>query len=402
MAVCAYEVRRIRGSGPDVVTVFVVIFVLQCCLPGVVLFASLPFVDPMHPTGTGAFDRILSRVDVATGLLVLGLTAWFAFFFYAFTALTGNLLRRLGMQWPAATRFVVSGAPARLLCVIALGAVLTSVSFWLIGDTMFERYANLILFRQYSEDVDRTLLSNYAFSLTQSWAWLSVPALFVIYESRGRSLSWYLCLGCAIVFAVLGVSRRSLFIPMLLAYLALVLFDGRWRLKWVLFLSLPVLLWVGFGKEFFSATASGVSLDEVSGRYSSVASALVRTACDIGITLMESLGTVNLLDLDARFGVDHLLSLLRRIPVSWFGYDAGLPERIVRISTEAFASADDQDIPPDCSARCGWTSASLVRLCGPSCWLYRSPSCSGCSHGRSLPDRPRRRSLWRFSWSRCH
>jgi hypothetical protein len=346
VAICRYEAQRIRASGPDMVTLFISFFVLQCCLPGLVIFACLPFAHPLYPTDNAAWDRILSRLDLPAALLVLGLTAWFVFFFYAFTALMGIVLRRLGMHLPRGSRFLVCGAATRLLGVVTLGTVLTLVSFWLIGDTLVERYANLILFRQLSEDVERNVLNAYAFSLTQSWLWLTVPALFVISETRGRGVWWYLCLGCGIALAVLSVSRRSIFIPILLAYLTLVSFDGRWRVKWILAASIPLLLWVGYGKEFFGAMVSGGSLEQVGERYSTVASASIRTASEIGITLVESWGSINLLDLDPRFGVDHLLSFLRRIPVGWFGWDPGLPTRIVRLSTEAFATPEDLDIPP--------------------------------------------------------
>lgn len=346
LAVCAYEACRIRRSGPDVVTVFISLFVLQCCLPGIVIFACLPFVDPLEPTGTPAFDRILSSVDLPAAFLVLTLTAWFVFFFYAFTEAMRIFLKRVAAPLPSNSRFIISGAAPRLVGLLACGLALTLVSFWLLGQTLLERYANLILFRQYSEDIERNLLTTYSFSLTQSWAWLSVPALFVVSEVRRRGLAWYFCLACAITFAILGVSRRSIFIPILLAYLTLVMFDGRWRLKWVLAAAIPVLFWVGFGKEIFSVAATGGAFEQVGERYSNVASALTRSASDIGITLLESLGTINLLDLEPRFGVDHLLSFLRRIPVNWFGWEPDLPVRMVRLSTEAFGMAEDQDIPP--------------------------------------------------------
>jgi hypothetical protein len=201
----------------------------------------------------------------------------------------GTLLRRQGRHLPRRTRFVV-GATTRLLWVLVFGVVLTFVSFWLMGDTLVERYANLILLRQYSEDVERTAVNVYAFSLTQSWAWLSVAALFVISETRGRGLLWYLCLAAVIAFAVLGASRRSIFIPILLAYLTL------------------VLLMAGGGQMdtgYFNSRSSGWIrqgnlirhcirrlVRRVGERYSTLASALIRTASDIGITLVESLGTV--------------------------------------------------------------------------------------------------------------
>lgn len=346
VGVCVYEAHRIRASGPDVVTVFISIFVLQCCLPGIVIFAWLPFADPLHPTDNPIFDRILSGLDLPAALLVLGLTGWFVLFFYGFTALMDVVLRRVGMQWPRGSHFVVHAAATRMLGVLALGTVLTFISFWLLGDTLVERYRNLILIRELSEDVELTSLNAHAFALTQSWGWLSVPALFVIFEARGRSVLWYLCLGCAIAFALLSASRRAIFIPILLVYQTLVLFDGRWRPKWILAASIPVLVWVGFGKEILSTIASGGAFEAVGEQYSTVANAVIRTASEEGITLVESWGSINLLDLDTRFGVDHLLSFLRVIPFRWFGWDPGLPTRIVRLSTASFWTPEASDIPP--------------------------------------------------------
>lgn len=325
---------------------FIAMFVLQCCLPGVAIFAWLPFADPLQPTDNLDLDRILTALDLPAALLVLGLTAWFVVFFYGFTAWMGVLLPRLGMRSPRGSHFVVHIAAVRLVVVLALGTALTFVSFWLLGDSLIERYRNLILIRELSEDVVQTSLNAHAFALTQSWAWLSVPALFVIYETRGRGVLWYLGLGCAIALAVLCASRRAIFIPILLAYLTLVLFDGRWRLKWIVAASMPILLWVGFGKEILSTIASGGALEAVGDRYANIAGAVIRTASEVGWTLTESWGSINLLDLDPRFGVDHLLSFLRVIPFRWFGWDPGLPTRIVRLSTSAFATPEASDIPP--------------------------------------------------------
>jgi hypothetical protein len=326
--------------------VFIFLFVLQCCLPGIVIFACLPFVDPMSPLDNVAFDRILSRVDLSVAFLVLTLTAWFVVLFYGAIHLMGTLLRGLNLSLPSGRKFVVSGDARRLVSVLALGVVLTSVSFFAIGDTLIERYTNLILLRQSSEDVEHNLLTTYGFALTQSWAWLAVPALFVVSETRGRDVVWYVCLASLVALAVLGVSRRAVFIPFLLAYLTFVLFDGRWRIKWILVASIPVLMLVGFGKEILAGVASGGALEDVGERYSTLVGAILRTASDVGLTLVESLGTINLLDVDTRFGVDHLLSLLRKIPVSWFGWDPDMPPRVVRLSTAAFGTPDDQDIPP--------------------------------------------------------
>jgi hypothetical protein len=365
-AICVFEARRIRTTGADLISVFVALFVLQCCLPGIVIFAALPLVSPLEPTETQAFDRIYTATDVSAALLVFGLTAWTVVLFYAFTAMNGKLMRRFVAHLPSGSMLVLYSYPTRLLIALFLGFILSCVSFYLIGDTLVERYANLILLRAYSEEVERNTLNAYAFSLTQSWAWLSVPALFVMFERRGRRLSWLLCILFAVAFAVLGVSRRAIFIPIVLIYLTLVVYDGRWRGKVLLAAALPVVFWVAFGKEIFSAIAFGGTVGEVTSRYESMATGALRAATEIGITVVESLGSINLLDLAPRYGVDHLLSVLRRIPVGWFGGDLELPKRIVRVSTEAFASPDDQDIPPGLFGQM-WLD---FRVFGPIVWAF--------------------------------
>lgn len=363
LAVVAFEAKRIRGRGPDVITLFVVLFLLQCCFPGIVIYGCLPLVDPSSPTEVGAIDRIYASADVSAALLVLVLAAWFIFFFYAFTALTGRLLGRFGSRAARALRLVVTGSPVRLLLALTLGLALSLVSFYTLGSSLSERYINLILLRAGYPQGEDKLLNAAGLVLTQSWAWLSIPALFTIYERYRRRLLWWICLLFLCVFVILGVSRRAVFIPIVLTYLTLVLFDRRWRLKWLLAAAIPIVVWVAFGKELIGIIAYHRTFGEVVGRYETIAASLLRAASEIGLTIVESLGTISLLDLPPRFGVDHLLSVLRMIPTAhrWLG---DLPPRIVRISTEAFAASYDEDIPPGLFGQM-WLD---FRIFGPLVW----------------------------------
>ena len=364
LAVAAFEAKRIRGRGPDVISVFIVLFLLQCCLPGIVIYACLPLVDPSSPTEVGAIDRIYASADVSTALLVLGLTAWFIFFFYAFAAINARLLGRFGTHAARQLRLVFTGSPLRLLIVLTFGLALSLASFYVLGSSISERYINLILFRAGYQQGEEKLLNALGLALTQIWAWLSIPALFAIYERHGRRLLWWVCLVFLAVFMVLGVSRKALFIPIVLMYLTLVLFDQRWRLKWLLAGAIPILVWIAFGKELIGIIAYNRTLNDVAGRYETVAASLLRAASEIGFTIVESLGTINLLDyLPPRFGVDHLLSVLRMIPTAhrWLG---DLPPRIVRLSTEAFAAPYDEDIPPGLFGQM-WLD---FRIFGPLVW----------------------------------
>jgi len=363
LAVAAVEARRIRGRGPDAISVFIVLFLLQCCLPGIVIYACLPLVDPSSPTEVGAIDRIFAAADVSTALLVLGLTAWFIFFFYAFALLNARLLARFGSRSARALRLVITASPLRLLIVLTLGLALSLASFYTLGSSLSERYINLILFRAGYQEGEETVLNAFGFALTQTWAWLSIPALFVIHERYGRRLLWWGCLVFLVIFVLLGVSRRSLFIPVVLSYLTLVLFDHRWRLKWLLLGAIPIVVWIAFGKELIGSIAYHRTFIDVAERYETVAASLLRAASEIGFTIVESLGTINLLDLPPRFGVDHVLSVLRAIPTGhrWLGE---LPPRIVRLSTEAFGTPHDQDIPPGLFGQM-WMD---FRIFGPLVW----------------------------------
>jgi hypothetical protein len=364
LAVGAFEARRIRAKGPDAISVFSVLFVLQCCLPGIVIYACLPLADPDAPTDVWAFDRIYEAADPAAALLVLGLTAWFIFFFYAFVAFSGRLLGRFGTDATRRLRLVFTGSPIRLVIVLTFGLALSLASFYILGSSLSERYINLILYRAGLLRGQENQLNAWGFALTQTWTWLSIPALFVIYERKGRGLLWWACLVFLAVFVVLGVSRRALFIPIVLAYLTLVLFDHRWRLKWLLVAVIPILIWIAFGKEIFGLVAfHGTTTADVVGRYETIAASFLRAASDIGLTIVESLGSINLLHLPPRFGVDHLLSMLREIPTGhrWLGE---LPPRIVRLSTEAFATAADEDIPPGLFGQM-WLD---FRIFGPLVW----------------------------------
>jgi hypothetical protein len=366
VAVCIFEAKRIRASGPDVITAFISLYVLQCCFPGIVIYCCLPLLPQDWLTGNQVFDRIYSVTDLATAFLVLGLAACTAFFFYAFVALNEVLLRRFFAPPLRGSYFILSGFPVRLVILLLMGFVLTSVSFYSMGDTLFERYANLILLRARSGSLRRTLLTTYGFGLTQTWAWLSIPTLFVLFERRGRDLVWFLCLFFAVAFAVLSADRRAIFIPILLAYLTLVLFDGRWRVRLVAVAATPILIWIAFGKEILWFFAISHDPGDVFGRYETVTSGILRAGSEIGITLVESCGTISLLDLDPRLGVDHLLSVLRRVPVAWFGWDFELPKAIVRVTTETFSTSDDSDIPPGLFGQM-WLD---FRVFGPVVWGF--------------------------------
>ena len=385
LGIVAFEARRTRRSGPDVISMFILLFVIQCCLPGIVMYACLPLVERSAPTDVQAFDRIYTAADLSTALTVLGLTAWFVIFFYGFTALNGRLLKTLANRPANESRLLISGSPLRLMTVLTLGLILSIASLYTLGSSLAEGYKNLILYRADLEGGQESVLVGFGFALSQCWTWLAVLALFAIYEHRGRGPTWFLCLSFLVAFVLFGVSRRAVFIPALLAYVTLVLFDHRWRAKWLLAVVIPLVLWIAFGKELIGIWAFNGTLADVTGRYETLSAAFLRAASDIGITVVESLGSISLLDIPPRFGVDHLLSVFRTIPTGhiWLGT---MPERIVRLSTAAFASPQDEDIPPGLFGQM-WMD---FRVFGPVVWaLGMSVQMSVLQHFYSLTVRTR-------------
>ncbi len=340
-----FEHRRSRENGVDPITVFMVVAGLQTCLAGAGIFAILPFVGS-DATGTEAFDRIYFLADPETGWLVFCLTAWFFVWFYVGCVL-GRAVPDSLLGEPDRTPELALGVhSSRLIAAVMLGAGSSLGLFLLLGDTMVDRYANMILLRSQAGGVARTAFSSNAFVLTQTWSWLSVVLVLAVREVRGRGLVWGLCIGTAVFLAILGVSRRALFLPLLLAYLTMVMWDGRWRARWIVAGVLPLGVLLAYGKSVFAAIAFNATLQDVAGTHESWANAMLRASSDLGITIAESIGSIAMLDLGPRLGVDHLLSIGRRFPDGMLGIAIDFPERMVRVSTAAFAGNNALDIPP--------------------------------------------------------
>jgi hypothetical protein len=252
------------------------------------------------------------------------------------------------------------------VCLIILGLGVSVYSLYLLGGDWVTRYAALVLYRAGWEGVERTPLNANAFALTQTWSWLSVVVVLVEYERRG----WTWRLGALalmlVAFAILGVSRRAIFVPLLLIYFGGLLATKRWRLGWLAVAALPLIAWLALGKEVIGAFAYRRAASEVVvSAVDAWPSSLVRAASDIGITNVESVATFRYLDdMGVRFGQDHALSLAQRLRFQALGFRSDFPERIVRISTRAFAGDEAQDIPPGVFGQM-WLD---FRVAGPVIW----------------------------------
>src|SRR5690606_13441498 len=91
---------------------------------------------------------------------------------------------------------------------------------------------------------------------------------------------------------------------------------------------------------------------------------MLRTWSEIGITLTESLGTISLLEMPPRYGIDHLMSVAQRFPEGALGFVIDFPERIVRISTAIFDDPWGADLPPGFMGQM-WLD---FRVLGPIVW----------------------------------
>jgi hypothetical protein len=219
-------------------------------------------------------------------------------------------------------------------------------------DSLLKSYGALALFRA-GGGVSRTFINANLFALTQTFSLLSIIP-FVYFVGRpggfGKFLRLIIATAGVIVFSLLCVSRRALPLDILLIYFTLVVVNKKWYLKFAgvaFLLFLPVLI---YGKAVIYSIGAGGNLDGVLDAVgnTSVPDALLSGFTYLGISLVTSWATFMFLDMPFRYGVDHILSMLSRIPLGSLGFDkdAIFPERIVKISTRTFVDSNAQDIPP--------------------------------------------------------
>lgn len=356
----ASEWRR-HGRGVDPTSVFTAIVGMQCVVPALGLHLTMPYVDRFAPTGNAIFDHILRQTSFVDGELVFVLLAWFLLAF----RITANLVAGPPRSESPGTEHGAKHLDVRAWALVPLllaGFLLTIHFFVGLGDSVLERYASLVLYRAGHPAIARTALRENAFLLIQAWSWLTVLCLFVLKDKQAR-WQWWGTLAMALGFALLSGSRRALFIPLLIGYFAHVMRTGRWYLGRLAVAGVPAVAWVAYGEVIIGALAMGHSPWQ---RIASadLAPAALYASAEAGVTVVESLGTVNLIDLPPRWGSDHLLSLLRRVPDQAMGVTIDFPERMVRVSTSTFGTANDLDIPPGFMGQM-WLD---FRALGPLLW----------------------------------
>jgi hypothetical protein len=362
------ERNRTRRKGPDFLSLFVVIFAVQNIIPGMVITFLLSQYARPPDLGNELFDRIYQHISpVYVFLSAIMSLAFILALYISYHKLHSRYAQTTADAHP--TRLQIM--PWRLWVVMLLGVF---SSYFLLKSTgegsLLGSYGALVLFRA-GAGPSRTFANANLFALTQTFSLLAIiPFVYFAFGSGrfGKSLGVVIATGGVIIFSLLCVSRRALPLDILLIYFTFVIVNKKWYLKFAgiaFLLFLPVLI---YGKAVIFSIGSSGNLDGVFDaiKVTSVPDALLGGFTYLGISLVTSWATFMFLDIPFRYGVDHILSVLNRIPLGSLGFDkdALFPERIVRISTRAFVDSNAQDIPPGLMGQM-WLDFGML---GPVIW----------------------------------
>ena len=338
-AIIVNERGVINKCGADSFTVILIFLVIYIILPSFVMHMLLGIYGSQLTTSNYFFDKVFSNLGLVDAATVYLLTLLFVLGLYASARLESKrlvgALKNKNLVMRGRTSFLV----------ISILLFICAKFFSGLGTNFLEMYANLVIFRNLGDAVERTFFTANAFALTQTLCWLSA-AISYKYFAEGQNKKACFYLAAMLISAFLMASRRGLIFPVLILYLSSVLYKNNFHFRKIFFLMPVVIIWVAFGKEVTGGLANNVDAEIVLDGYQSTQSMILRATADIGISQVESWATFQFLEIFPRFGLDHLLSILRRVPEGMIGLDIDWPERIVRISTEAFATPNDADIPP--------------------------------------------------------
>ena len=338
LAVGIKERLRISQTGIDPLTIIVTFAFIYIVMPSIVIHSIMGFYGDSVQTNIYFFDKVLFKINFFDSILIFLLTSIFIFGLYSFA----NQKNVNSLQTDSATIQYNKKAAAIITTVIF---IVCAKFFIDLGEDFSERYSELIKFRSLDLNSNRTFFSANAFSLAQTLAWLSAAMFYISVSRRNKWLS--ILYFCIMMFGIfLMGSRRSIIFAVLIIYFCTIIYGKKFKFSKIIWTIPPFIVWIAFGKEILGSVVYSVDTDVVLNQYSSVPSLLLRAFCDIGITQLSSFAVMQHFDLNLRFGVDHLLSVLRRFPEGMLGFEIEWPERIVRITTENFTSADDADIAP--------------------------------------------------------
>lgn len=362
------ERNRTRRKGPDFMSLFVVIFAVQNIIPGMVISFLLSQYAQPPDLQNEFFDRIYQHISPIYIILSAMMSLSFILALYIFYH---KLYSRYTQTTEDPRRTRLQLVSSRLWWVMLLGVFSSYFLLKSMGqDSLLNSYRALVLYRA-GGGVSRTFANANLFALTQTFALLAIiPFVYFVFRPGGfgKFLRLVVATTGVIFFSLLCVSRRALPLDILLIYFTLVIVNKKWYLKFAsvaFLLFLPVLI---YGKAVIFTIGAGGNFDGVldAAKNTSVTDALLSGFTYLGISLVTSWATFMFLDIPFRYGVDHIMSMLSRIPLGSLGFDkdAILPERIVRISTRTFVDSNTQDIPPGLMGQM-WLDFGIV---GPVIW----------------------------------
>ena len=338
IAVGKKERVRISQTGIDPLTIIIAFVFIYILIPSIAINSIVGFYGDSVQTNIYFFDKVLSKINLFDSILIFLLTSIFIFGLYIFGQ------QKIINYLKSETKTIQYNEKVAIIITIIIFIICTKF-FIDLGGGFSERYSELIKFRSLDINSNRTFFSANAFSLAQTLAWLSAAMFYISVSRNSKFLS--ILYFCAMIMGVfLMGSRRSIIFAVLIIYFCTIIYGRKFNFSKIIWIIPPFIAWIAFGKEIIGSTVYSVETDAVLNQYSSVPSLLLRAFCDIGLTQVSSFAVMQHFDLNLRFGVDHLLSVLRRFPEGMLGFEIEWPERIVRITTENFTSADDADIAP--------------------------------------------------------
>lgn len=333
-----FEWVRINKTGPDLLSLFLMLLFLQAVIPGGVITAAIGLYGNNISTGNVFYDKVLDSVSVIQTSIVMLMTACFLVFLYV---TWGSVFCKFPPSRQNEYRLHFYVSPRRLVLVMLLGLI----GMWILLISFgggHEGYINLIRFRAGSPMIERNFINANLFTLTQTFVFISVIGLVVFLSKRIISGILFSII-CMLIFVIMSGSRRAFLLPLLFLYFTFVIRNRRFYfIKFIIpitIVSLPVIM---YGKKILAMAAFGSKFQAIDPNVSGT----LRVVMNIGISTVESWATLLYLHIPLRLGIDQVLSVARRIPDGLLGIDIDFPERIVRISTTAFLGQQWQDIPP--------------------------------------------------------
>ena len=335
------EYQRVRKKGCDSFTIFAIYLAIECFIPMLAILLILAFKGAAElDTGNAFFDKIYFYVTTRR-LVIVGS---FAIIFYLFTWLSYVAVMGILQSRVTGRKIKLAFSEFRIAAILLAAGIFGLIIVAQEAGSVGESYRWLVRFRNLDPEIDRTFLTANYFSLLQPLLFLASVGLLTC-EDRPTTHLKIIFWGTAVLFfALASVSRKALIIPLVLFCSKTLLLGFRLRRAQICVFILVALTALLLGKSFFAFTI-GTTKDVKLSSPDFYGQVLV-LASDAGITVCESIGTIALFEAPMRLGIDHLLSIARRLPEEAIGFPDLFPERLVRKTTAEFSHPEAQDIPP--------------------------------------------------------